>query len=383
MTVDQGVILNTIVGGRTSSAPASLPSGAGSAVEQRLSRRVLVVASTEAIQTAAHIDTAGGGLVVAGADAMRTVRQLKRAYPNLTLLADPTSHTAHVASEGEPFMLGGEGLFQFTLSDHLAGQISAGADIAVTPTGFIEAGDAKALKAAMEMVNAVDRDDVLFLLPTHPRWCAEPNVQQLIAVAQRSRHPVALTLGHKTDPLVTKGVPAGFRRFFSEVGWAMPWRTDLAAFDALAHGAKAAVVGQLPSLRRINLPGEKGFAGRPGEQFPSVLMTDLLRYSRVSHMRENWFASVSAYACECSVCDGRAIDRFSGSPEHRLEAHLHNLAMITSMRQDIDGLTQPQITQWWRRRLLDAEEAHIQLGTYTSTTVSMPPVVQEWIGLGR
>ncbi|WP_286689386.1 MULTISPECIES: hypothetical protein [unclassified Aeromicrobium] len=381
MSVDQGSILSTVVDGRTSSVHASRPSVVGSTVEQRLSRRVLVVASTEATQTAAHVDTAGGGLVVAGTEATRTVRQIKAAYPNLTLLVDPTSHTGHVASEAEPFMLGEEGLFEFTLADHLAGQISAGADIAVTPTGFMEPGDPKALKAALEIVNAVDRDDVLFLLPAHPRWCAEPNVQQLIAVARRSRHPVALALGHKTDPLTTKGVPAGFRRFFAEVGWAMPWRTDLAAFDALAHGAKAAAVGQLPSLRRINLPGEKGFAGRPGEKFPSVLMNDLLRYSRVSHMRENWFASVSPYACDCSVCVGRAVDRFSGSPEHRLEAHLHNLAMINAMRQDIDGLTQAQIAQWWRRRLLDSEEAHIKLGAYTSTTVGMPAVVKEWIDL--
>ena len=50
MSVDRGPILDTVVGGRTSPAPASLPNGAGSAVEQQLARRVLVVASTEAIQ---------------------------------------------------------------------------------------------------------------------------------------------------------------------------------------------------------------------------------------------------------------------------------------------------------------------------------------------
>ncbi|HEV7566680.1 MAG TPA: hypothetical protein VGO31_12050 [Microbacteriaceae bacterium] len=354
---------------------------AGSAAARRLDMRVLVVASSEAAAMAPHIDVNVSGLVVAGADALSTVRGLRHVYPDLLLMAEPVAPKEYVATEDHPFMLDLSGIFPQTLDDVLAGQAHAGASVMVTPTGFIDAGNSDALKAAVEQANLVERDDIVVLLPLHFRWSADPDVKQLIAVAKRSKHPVAIALGDRGNPLANKGVPAGYQQLFTAVPWAMPWRTDLAGFDALANGAKAAVIGQLPSLRRFDLPGKTGFAQRPGEKVPHILLPEQLRYSRTSFMQESWFASVQPYTCECRICDGRAVDRFGGSPEHRLEGHLHNLVAISEMRREIGDLDEAERKQWWLGRLRRADHAHHTLASYTSTKVDLPADIKEWTRL--
>jgi hypothetical protein len=366
-------------GARPPGGVGTAPNPADTQAAKRLGTRVLVIASGEAEATAPHVDPIVSGLVIAGAVAHRTLRALRKIYPELVMMIEPTSTSVWAIKE-LPFMLDTSGIFPEELDDVLDAQLQAGATVAVTPTTVFQAGDADAMKAALEMVNKLDRDDFLFLLPIHYRWLDKENIKQLVAIIKRSRHPVAIALvDSSSNPLEHAGAIPGYRRLFEAAPWAMPWRADLGAFDALAHGARAAVIGQLPSLRRIALPGKGGFSSDKSDMSPHVLLRNLLRYRRASKMQQDWFASAAPETCPCPHCGGRAIDRFNGSDEQRLEAHLHNLHETTAMRREIDGYTGEQIAAWWKQRLLNVEYERQALRGRIGVEVNLTPDVKEWL----
>jgi hypothetical protein len=225
------------------------------------------------------------------------------------ILTEPTS-TAVWATKETPFALDTSGLFPEDLDEVLDAQVQAGATVAVTPTAVFKAGDSEAMKSALERVNRLDRDDCVFLLPIHYRWLDKDNIRQLIAIVTHSRHPVAIALADSfSNPLEHKGAISGYRRLFEAAPWAMPWRADLGAFDAMARGARAAAIGQLPSLRRLAFPDKGGFSSDKSDTSPHVLLPKQLRYRRSSKMQQEWFASALADTCPCPHCDGREIDR--------------------------------------------------------------------------
>ncbi|MEH3089292.1 MAG: hypothetical protein PGN24_06715 [Microbacterium arborescens] len=367
------------VGGGLPGGIGTVPRPADTEAARRLGTRVLVLASAEAEATAPYVDPTVSGLIVTGANAHRTVRTLRRQYPDLMMLVEPTS-TAVWATKEAPFVLETSGLFEEKLGDVLDAQLQVGASVAVTPTAVFQAGDSEAMKAALKQANDLDRDDFVFLLPVHYRWLDESNIKQLIAIVTRSRHPVAIALADSSaNPLAHKGAIPSYRRLFEAAPWAMPWRADLAAFDALAHGARAAAIGQLPSLRRLAFPDKGGFSSDKSDMSPHVLLANLLRYRRSSKMQQEWYASAQADTCSCQHCGGRDIDRFNGSDEQRLQAHLHNLHETTTMRREIDGLTTEQIAAWWKRRLLDVEYERQALKGRIGADVKTTPDVEEWL----
>ncbi|WP_152364940.1 hypothetical protein [Microlunatus speluncae] len=294
-------------------------------------------------------------------------------------MIEPTSTTVW-ATEDAPFDLDTSGLFPQEINEVLDGQIQAGASVAVTPTRVFRASDSASMKAALEVANKLERDDVVFLLPVHYRWLDKDNIKQLIAIVQRSRHPAAIALADSSsNPLAHKGAISSYRRLFETVRWAMPWRTDLAAFDALAHGARAAAIGQLPSLRRLAFPDQKSFSSDKRDKSPHVLLRSLLRYRRSSLMQQEWFASALPDTCPCPHCRGRGIDRFNGSDEQRLQAHLHNLHQTTRMRQEIDGFSSDQIAGWWMACLRGVEYECQALKGRIGVDVSPTRDVEEWL----
>lgn len=54
-------------------------------------------------------------------------------------------------------------------------------------------------------MNAIDRQDVVFLLPVHKTWLNKGNGRQLIAVISRSRYTVAVAMADSSaNPLASK-----------------------------------------------------------------------------------------------------------------------------------------------------------------------------------
>lgn len=348
-----------------------------------LSGRMLMLASSDASTMAPLLDVQLSGMILTGSSAYEALKPLQRQNPGLLVAMEPASVVKYTATAEKPFQLATDGLFDQTLAEFLDGQSSSGAAITVTPTGFFPAGDADPIKEAVKQANVSGRDDTVLLVPVHPRWLKPENIDQLIAIAKTSVHPVALVVCDSyKDPLDEKGVPAGYRKFFASVPAAIAWRTDMAAFEAMSQGALAAAIGELPSQRRGIVPDRGPRSSDKSDTSPAVLLPGMLRYSRTSWMTRNWFASTAAPKCQCRYCEGRSWDSFTGSKEDRLAAHLHNLDTVMRLVQDMNSLTSETPKAWWRRLLSQAEVEHEALSARTSVKIGLPGPIKAWLRLG-
>lgn len=356
-----------------------------------LMNRLLVLGSTDDIlANLSHVDQKLGGVVVLGSQAHTTVRRLRHAYPGMLILEQSSAHVERQASAATPFILPttGDGgihgsLFdvEMSIDDQLDAQIANGASLAILPTGFIAANDVTALRAAVTKANMIERDDTILHLPLSHVWCSGVGIDKVIAAVKRSSHPVAVSLGHRSDPGSQPGVVEGLRRLVREAPDVSLWFTDLCGIDALAHGARAAAIGLAASHRHIVAPGETAHSPTVTDRSPNVLMPDLLRFRKSQHMTEQWFASTPAPTCDAPLCcNGQPLNRFDGSTEDRNAAHRHNVIQLMAMHRAL--LEAPSREDFWADRLKQAEIAHLQLALRTGVkTIKPVGSVKRWIEL--
>jgi hypothetical protein len=348
--------------------------------------RVLVVAGSSGQHTypeliTAHVDSlATTGLVVCGTDATTTVRRLRAAYPNLFLMIDPVESERFSASADDPYpQAGGEdaGLIPpATLAERVDAQIRAGASVALTPTGYIRAGDHQALRAVITEANKLVREDVVVLLPLANQWLIGPALKTISAAVSRCVHPVAITLcDSNSDPMRRVGVLAGAQSLASMQGGPMFHRTDLAGLHLMAHGALAASVGVIASKRRGAVPRKGGTAYRT-KRGANVLVADLLRYRRSLDMQDQWYASRAAPVCDCGVCGGQALDRFSSDEYDCLVAAQHNALGILDYVNNAASVG--GFPRAWSDQVRDAITAHEALSQYVGTVIDPPVELVAW-----
>lgn len=295
-----------------------------------------------------------GGLVLRGAGAAAGIRTLRDNAFDKALLLDPEGYAHGPATEDEPFLVdvqpdGQYTLFPRTLEDELDAQRRAGATAALTPTGYLRAGDSDALRAAVAAAARIDRDDVIFSVPLDVAWLTQEHIAHLIAVLARLRMPKAVFIGGQFDPMrrYVHAVP-NLRRVVSEAGDVAVLRTDLTGFDAMSHGAFATSLGTGGSLRHIIPPGQSPRASRK-DPSPSVLVGDLMSFHKGSTLFER-FANVRPPTCGCRACGSRALDTFRVKAD-QIPAHAHTLCTWSSWIADLRA--QPSLSDralWWRKR---------------------------------
>jgi hypothetical protein len=373
----------------------SSPGRSRLAVLQALHDRCLTVASVETAMTITrHLDPARGGLVfsstkgtVNGADILHTN------FSGLILCPDPCETQAQVATPEDPIALPVcENPGQLTLDGSITGpptlvevidaQFRSGADFGVIPGRYIRAEDSDALIALLDAANEVDRADVVVRAPLAHQWLRpdDDHAGQLIAILGRSRHPVALSPGDRADPMENKGVPAGTRAVAQALGSkVILWKTDLAGLDAMVHGALAASIGVIPSLRHSTPPGKSGRAINKNDRTPKLFVPRLLRYVRASYMHDVWFASKAPWTCNCPVCQGKPIDRFTGATQSLQEAAAHNAIAVTALHRDVFAVSDAHRPVLWKEKLEQAELAHTELSIYIDMQVTFPSVLQYWL----
>lgn len=336
------VALRALADRPTPDAPAGLVSA--------LTDQVLVHTSWDAGQKLldAVLSSNAGGFVLRGSKASNGVQQLKREGFDGVLLIDPESYHEAVATADAPFVLPKDTLYEVTLDEILNGQRACGATVALTPTGYLRAGDSAALKAAADVVAALGRDDVLFSVPIDIAWLGNDHIGQLIAVLARLKAPKAVFLGGQFDPLDRyKAAVANLRRLVAEAGHVAVLRTDLTGFDVLCHGAFATSIGTGGSLRHTTPFGEPPRSSNNKDQSPSVLYPDLMAFFRGRTLATR-FANVPAP--RCSACDDRALDTFLGKRDS-LAAHAHGVHSWSEWIADMtDQLTLADRAIWWRNR---------------------------------
>ncbi|WP_234364934.1 hypothetical protein [Streptomyces sp. RTd22] len=297
---------------------------------------------------------------------------------------DPESHTQAVATASAPFGLrtsyGWWRLDMAGLTEVLDGQLLNRASYAVTPTCFIphgEAGADQVLVSVFTHTNKLDRNDTVVLLPVSYKWLQPPSLPHLAGLIRSSRHPVALVIQADGDPMGRRKVMEGLRQLCRSCPRLLLWRTDLAAFDALTHGALGAAVGVTASLRHGVKPRLEG-GGGGWKPYTSVLVGRLLRYVRVESLLD-WFAHSDPWTCDCSACQGQPLTRFDNTDLDRLAATQHDVNELYALHGELASTVPGNDRhEWWRARLTDAVEHHRRLALQTDTEPTVPDVLLAW-----
>jgi hypothetical protein len=348
-----------------------------------LKDRLLHVAGNNVLDVAALVDPDTSGVIATGTHAIRRVKILRGRHPGLPLVIEPHAVGGYIATSAAPFEIPAAQpgqLFSPTLGSVLDSAIAHGSDIAITPTGQIAKGDSAALKEALAQVNRLDREDVVFLLNLAAGWLSDEFLRkQVVAVINRSRHPVALAFIDRKNPIESGKRLRAYRRIFLEsTEDVFAYRVDMAGFDARAHGATGSAIGALPSARRVTPVGEGGRASDPTDLAPHMFVADLGRFSKSKMMRNVWFVARPGFTCSCAVCDGRPIDRLFHMAEDRAEGHLHNVLELERMHSATVGMTQDELHDWWHEFIAGVLNAYPQLETYIGRPVAVPADIVIW-----
>ncbi|MFE3587774.1 hypothetical protein ACFXOY_09620 [Streptomyces niveus] len=342
----------------------------------------MVANSRSAVDMLPHVERRLGGLVLTGVTSLAQCRALRHVSPDLVLAVDHESHTLAYATETEAFGLrtsdGWRHLATDDLDEVLTGQLRNGASFAVTPTMFLGHTDGPpTLRNIMRQANRLRREDTVVLIACSYKWLQAPLLNELADRIGECPHPVALTLASNGDPLERQGVPEGLRQLCRTCPNVVLWRTDLAAFDALAHGALAGAIGITASLRHGAAPDRAGGGGgwRP---FPVVLVGRLLRYLRVETLQD-WFAHSDPWTCDCPVCAGAPLTRFTDTTASVLTARQHDVhALYNLHREAVASSPGHDRLEWWRQKLQDSYDLHRQLARQADMELSIPRVLQAW-----
>lgn len=339
--------------------------------------KLLVVANENFMAAAFAVDRDRTILALAGADAMKHARVVSREAPDLKLLVEPTSHQTP-ATASDPWILPADddgGMFDLnSVDDVLNQQKSAGALLAITPTGYVDAGDNAALRAVVAAANDLARDDVLVLLVLNPAWLVS-GLKMLITQIKKIKHPVLIAFADPTRPLSSEKKLKAYRDLFDACANAIPWRTDLAGLDAYARGSDTFGIGMVPSLRRVNPPGRGGGAGDKSDQTPHILVAEELRIVKASSLKKRHVAH-PAPLCSGDECHGRPLDRFNGSSADRLEGNVHTMRAFEGLHSRI-ALSANRRQEWSLMRA-DAEANALQLGQAIGAPVGVPDDVKAW-----
>lgn len=374
----------------------SIPGRSKVSARQALRDRCLTVAGgRDASAVVRHLDAAHGGIVFSSTKSIANKtygigsgNAIRRSFPGLVVAADLCENEEYPATAQEPVALpdfGGTLLEELdplsVVEQHLQSQFAAGTDIGVIPGRVVPAEDSDALAALIDLSNRVRRADVIVRVPVHYPWLREPDsVGQLIAIISKSRHPVALSVSHEQDPMKVEGVPAGFRKVVDALPrLVIPWKTDLAGIDAFARGAMATSVGVIPGLRHSRPPKARGRRIDRDDKTPRVFVPQLLRYVRVSYMRDQWFASTDPLTCDCRACAGRPLTRFTGAAADLREAAAHNAAGITALHRHLASVPRQHRPVLWREKLQEAEIEHEAFSTRIEQKVPFHPVLRFWL----
>lgn len=279
-----------------------------------------------------------GGVVFSGVSAAERLADfVHRHGTSCPTVLDPAAYERSVASPESPFDLGSRdpALFGSDTPSLLRARAPRGPspDLALTPTRYLKCDDhgREALARAVSVFASVRAERLVLAVPIDEAWL-DHGADALITLLRGTSSPKALILGGKRDPLSSKKKAQALRRIVRSCPDTGLVRTDLAAFDAVLHGASFASIGDTPSVRHTVPPDADPPHARQGS--PAVLYPPMMGYFRGATLIGR---SLSWEVCHCSACSQWADDHGHLSGGHRFEdfqdsadtalAHAHNLAV--------------------------------------------------------
>lgn len=342
-------------------APPAGPAGA-------IANRVLVQTSMSQVRgVTAMVDQKRSGLVLArgghGESSTRDyISALRVEGFGAPVLYDSEAYRQHRATVAKPFQaVGPPSLLSANLDGALDEQRLMGVDLALTPTGRIDAGDTDTLKAATAAVAELRRNDVLFVVPIDSSMISDAFIDQVEAILQHAGHPVAIILTGQFDPLEnhTRAAIRNARRLCRTVRDVCFFRSDLSALDLISHGSLAGSIGTGGSMRHMVPASEQPRFRVPGDS-PSVLFGDLGSWQRGETIAKK-FGGQTAPRCPCGPCAGRSLSGYLGRDDHDA-ARAHSVIIWQRWLKAI--LAQPTLlkrAEYWKAKCKAAVDYHTVL----------------------
>ncbi|MFH8470364.1 hypothetical protein [Streptomyces sp. NPDC017991] len=325
-----------------------------------------ILLHTRTLKAAALADRTSDGTILCGAGALSEVKDALRYLGTLPVLADPAHYEENFAGVAASFYVKPRSdtgrLLPLPPDMDRPGQdqLAAGTTAVLTPTCYFAAGDDVAVSAATRRMQQFDASQVIFTVPLAAEWLqSDRDVRFLIGALNKVPHLKALVFGSAGDPLPDRGAAWRLRSMIDNINDAALIRTGLAGLDAYARGAAFVSIGMQKSCRAFRPPDAVGQpdANRSGRPKSYVLHPDLMQYFRTDALA-HLYGFTTPPPCDCTVCDGQSLTRFSDDPDDVREAEQHNLATWLPWAEELQEASPDDRRYLWRDRCYEAIEAH-------------------------
>jgi len=317
------------------------------------------------------------GLVMRASNA-RLIRRLRRQHGyNRPVLLDPACYAAKPEdrrARADRLVSHEDYWLDLQREHHVAAYLS--------PSPYVRAGNVKQLRrvldAGREFCAAAQngaRPAVAFTVVVADRHWLTDLAPTFAAVIGGAETPIALILADREDPLGTRASVEGLVRVVARHPHVALLRTDVAAFGALAHGAVAAAVGTITTLRHLVPPGSPGYAPIR-DKTARVLVGPLLQYIAGSTLAL-YSKDGGLLDCDCEACGGASLRRFEDE-ELTVEAQRHNVVTWRRIADVLRAQAPRRRPGEWAAMCRSALVMSERLEEQTEYPVDQPTSLRAW-----
>ena len=344
-----------------------------------------------------HVSAKTGGVIFSGKGARNNIQQFtSKAGHDCPTILDPSAYEDSYATAEEPFTLEQQHHLDTRrtgLGATLELLTSSTADLVLSPTRYLRCDPegARALEEAVRQTNTVDLPKVVLAVPVDARWLTDRRQHLISCLRQVRRAPTALILGSTGNPVGSSIRAQGLREVLTACPGTALLRTDLAALEAMVHGAAFTSIGNTASVRHAVPPGRQGGPPRP-DSSPSVILPALMNYFWGSTLAESLR---DPRPCLCDPCAewgeirgkgeaGRPLTDFQDSAD-ATAAHAHNMAIWSRWWRQLRSQSPEVRKERWRgmcRRAHNEYSWHNALLSPREKMFQVSPSLSYWAETG-
>lgn len=321
-------------------------------------------------------DNVGVVIVTSGdASARAAVKTIRRSNPAASILIDKDRYSGHNRR------IGADAMSAKWLTMQLR---DLNLPWALTDSGYIPAGDTRALRAVLRWGKLGDR--IVVTLPLAREWICQ-DVDQLIDEITEVACPVGIILEDKADPLSTRLAVQGLIKLLRAIERVLVLRCDTSTLGALAYGAAAVSVGASSTHRHLypivkrKSDEEKQF--RRAKVRTAVFVPDLLSYRLLNErvvlaiVRQ---PDLPAWVCNCSQCHNRSLIWITTVTDPDTAAFQHSLCAQGDLARALLQVAPLDRPSWWRDRCADAHHACGKIFDENGVPWQTTGAIRAWVG---
>ncbi|WP_426621987.1 hypothetical protein [Microbacterium sp. As-52] len=261
-------------------------------------------------------------------------------------------------------------------ADWVNWQLDHGSPLALTDSGYLSLerfDDVHSLLADAAQLAARAAGPVMAVLPID-YLILKNRANDLLAAITSAGIPVALAVGHTTDPFGSAAAVTGLLTVLTAPVPIALLRSDLSAVGAVAGGAIFGAVGTASSLRHIWT--STGGGGRGG-RVVSVYVPRLMSYHHLERLPMVAAQMPGDYFwCFCEICQGDPV--FDRVGDHTAFAHSIG-SIAAAAREVLVGSREDRLASF-RSRAMNAQMMHMDIAAQMEDTHwDAPSSLNAWV----